>query len=147
MRKITPGLVAAFLLIFWGCDEPSDTEFNRVWENDVVEIFQYAQDGEEYFFLRQRTSNFQMDALITGEIDVQGGCTVLNYTTTDQATIIWPEDFNFEKINNSYRISGPDISIQPGDSLRISGGFYSQVPETFCTGSFWLAGNEVEVLD
>jgi hypothetical protein len=134
------------LSVLAGCNEPGDTSFGVSWENDDVEILQYTQDMSSYYFLRQKRSDIQMEALINGKLIMDNGCTVLEFATGN-VTVIWPDNYSLENVNNTYRVSGNGIIVEEQDSLRLSGGFYSQVPDDFCSGSFWMVGDEIEVLE
>ncbi len=146
MKRILVMVPACLLLLFGACNDDNISVFNQLWQNDDVEVFEYYRGDQVFYFMRQRTNNIQMEALINGKVSIQDGCTVL-VGPYETATVIWPEEFRLEEANQLYRIRGKDIIIESGDSLRLSGGFYSQVPDSYCTGSFWLVGSEIEVLE
>ena len=147
MRQVIHTIIPALLFFITACNDSENSVFNHYWQNENVEVFHYAREGESQYFMRQREgSEIQMEALVIGRILIAGGCTLLE-GPFDKVTVIWPVDFRMEEVNHAFRIRGNDVIIESGDSLRLSGGFYSKIPDSYCSGSFWLVGSEIEVLD
>ena len=146
LKMKSASLILLVVMILTACNDSGQTILNVIWQNDQVEVIQYDDNGSLFTFIRQKRSDASMDALNEGLFLVDGGCTVLQHNN-QSPTLVWPAGFSVERVNGAYRISDGNLIIESGDSLQVSGGFYSQIPSTFCTGEFWLIGNELRVLN
>ena len=148
MRAIVTILTGIFLATqLSGCNNNDpDPGLVYVWQNNVVEILRFEDNGQPFFFMRQKNDNTVMEALTKGKLSISNGCTILQ-ELDGETTLVWPEDFIIEKRDNRFTISDGDIILEAGDSLEVSGGFYSEIPDIYCSGKFWLIGAEIRVLD